>query len=584
MYVSSSDTIAAAHAPRKAETGQAGHLVPLRPSSSHRCHHLAPDTCRVWKTAPYQSYFNILQRRGFSESFQNLSIHQSAYIPDLQILRLDVPLDPEGAAADAKASGKNINSGSMDEVDETHEELMDPAVQARDFLAKNPMAKILVVLDTHSMENGSFVWKGNTPPSYEGCSLQEVSLHLFQRIAYLHATRSSASVYRTWCSNTCPMRRERHGTATGASLSAWPVGHLSLRRPHARRCLQGTSTAVTLVQVCLPSHRHCADAVLSLSNHATVVSQVALPLVNFCTRWAQSPSGFDFLVASTMPTNWVEVHKPVLSTRTRGHTVYTKFSFAEPFGKIVLCHRMCTGQLRAKAGKTNTKITCMTCGSTCSVPKFTTDRTTTLGRESMVKFVYPQEQYPTEWKLPEPGSKFTQAVHPTTLPAQNSPVVTPSLENIQVPIPPAQEPPVTTLPVQMPPIATPPVQRSQAATRSSQKSRPVPPPVTKEPPSLSLVRAALQELSPPPALRTRSLPVASGSTPRVPASPHRLVIKLPALPLAHSKSTSDLPEPPATTPDPEASSVATRRKRSTTVTSSSSNPKRSKKSSSSGIR
>ena len=392
------------------------------------------------------------------------------------------------------------------------------------------------------------------------------------------------------------------------------MGHLLLRRPHGRRCLQGTSTPVTLVPICLPSHRHCADAVLSLSNHATVVSQVALPLVHFCTRWAQSPSAFDFLVASTMPTDWVEVHKPVLSTRTMGHAIYTRFSFAEPFGKIVLCHRMCTGQLRAKAGKTTTKITCMTCGSTCSVPKVTTDRTTTLGRQSMVKVAYPQEQYPTEWKLPQPGSKFTQAVHPATLPAQNSPVVTPSVENIQVLIPPAQEPPVATPPVQTrqvatppvrepqvaappvrkpqvatppvqtPQIATPPVQRSRPATRSSQKSQPVPPPVTKASPNLSLVRAALRELSPPPALRTRSLPVASGSTSRLPTSPDRLVIKLPALSLVHSKSTSDLPERPAVTPDPKAPSVATRRKRSTTVTSSSSNTKRSKKSSSSGIR
>lgn len=101
-----------------------------------------------------------------------------------------MPLDPEGAAADAKASGNNSNSSPTNEVDETQEELMDPTVQARDFLAKNPLAKILVVLDTHSLENGSFVWKGNAPPSYEGCSLLEVSLYPFQCIACLRARRS----------------------------------------------------------------------------------------------------------------------------------------------------------------------------------------------------------------------------------------------------------------------------------------------------------------------------------------------------------------------------------------------------------
>lgn len=428
--------------------------------------------------------------------------------------------------------------------------------------------------------------------------------------------------------STCPTRRERHDTATGASLSAWPVGHPLLRRQHERRCLQGTSTSVTLLQICSPSHRHCADAVLSLSNHATVVSQVALPLVNFCTRWVQSPSGFDFLVASTMPTDWVEVHKPVLSTRKMGHSLYTRFSFAEPFGKTVLCHRMCTGPLRAKAGKTNAKITCMTCGSTCSVQKVTTDRTTMLGRQSMVKVVYPQEQYPTEWKLPNPGAKFTEAVHPTSLPAQNSPVVTSSLETIRVPIPPAQEPPIATSPVQEPPVvtppvqeppvasspvhtprvatppvqkpqiaappvrkpqvatpplqipqvATPPVQRPRVVTRSSRQSQAVPPPVTNTPPGLSFLRAALRELSPPPISRTRSLPVASGST----SQSTRLVITIPGRSLAHSKSASTLSERPDATPDPAESSVATRRKRSTTVTSSSSNPKRPKKSSRSG--
>ena len=58
------------------------------------------------------------------------------------------------------------------------EELMDLVVEARDFLAKHSLAKILIVIDIHCLENGAFIWKGNTPVSYQGCSLLEVSLHL----------------------------------------------------------------------------------------------------------------------------------------------------------------------------------------------------------------------------------------------------------------------------------------------------------------------------------------------------------------------------------------------------------------------
>ena len=48
----------------------------------------------------------------------------------------------------------------------------------------------------------------------------------------------------------------------------------------------------------------CANAELSLLNHATVVSQVALPLVQFCTHWTQSPSNCDSLIALMMTCQW----------------------------------------------------------------------------------------------------------------------------------------------------------------------------------------------------------------------------------------------------------------------------------------
>jgi len=43
-----------------------------------------------------------------------------------------------------------------------------------EFMGRFPAAKIVVVLDTHSLDNGYFAWKGSSPSTYEGCSLQEV--------------------------------------------------------------------------------------------------------------------------------------------------------------------------------------------------------------------------------------------------------------------------------------------------------------------------------------------------------------------------------------------------------------------------
>ena len=95
-----------------------------------------------------------------------------------QILQLNVLFDLEGAEEYTKATSKDSDSESTNEMDEMQEELMDPVVEARDFLVKHPLAKILIVIDMHCLENGAFVWKDNTPMSYQGCLLLEVSLHL----------------------------------------------------------------------------------------------------------------------------------------------------------------------------------------------------------------------------------------------------------------------------------------------------------------------------------------------------------------------------------------------------------------------
>lgn len=45
----------------------------------------------------------------------------------------------------------------------------------RTFLNAHPTARIIVVVDTHCLEDsGAFIWKGDTPDTYEGRSLLEV--------------------------------------------------------------------------------------------------------------------------------------------------------------------------------------------------------------------------------------------------------------------------------------------------------------------------------------------------------------------------------------------------------------------------
>lgn len=55
------------------------------------------------------------------------------------------------------------------------EEDDDPMPTITDFLTTHPSAKIVVVVDTHCLqETGSFIWKGDKPEHYEPCTIEEV--------------------------------------------------------------------------------------------------------------------------------------------------------------------------------------------------------------------------------------------------------------------------------------------------------------------------------------------------------------------------------------------------------------------------
>lgn len=55
-----------------------------------------------------------------------------------------------------------------------HVDPEDPVVQAKKFLKKYELAKIVVVIDTHCLDNGCFVYGGDTSEDYMACSLEQV--------------------------------------------------------------------------------------------------------------------------------------------------------------------------------------------------------------------------------------------------------------------------------------------------------------------------------------------------------------------------------------------------------------------------
>lgn len=52
------------------------------------------------------------------------------------------------------------------------------ANEAGIFLSIHRTAKIVIIIDTHCLENGAFVWVGNDPVSYQACFMPLVSTRL----------------------------------------------------------------------------------------------------------------------------------------------------------------------------------------------------------------------------------------------------------------------------------------------------------------------------------------------------------------------------------------------------------------------
>jgi hypothetical protein len=79
----------------------------------------------------------------------------------MQLARLDVPLGGSMAEMQSHATGRSKAGRAL--------------AAAVDLLNKYPTAKIVVIVDTHSLEeSGFFIYTGSTPGEYKACCLNEV--------------------------------------------------------------------------------------------------------------------------------------------------------------------------------------------------------------------------------------------------------------------------------------------------------------------------------------------------------------------------------------------------------------------------
>lgn len=111
-------------------------------------------------------------------------IHRTCwFLP--QILRMEVSLR------------RDLSTTSVWNSEVDGRPLKQPLKAAEKFFTEFPQAKIVFVIDTHSLEDGRFLFRGHDPITYESCYLEEVIVSHFQNctfISQLH--RSSPTAFQ----------------------------------------------------------------------------------------------------------------------------------------------------------------------------------------------------------------------------------------------------------------------------------------------------------------------------------------------------------------------------------------------------
>ena len=273
-------------------------------------------------------------------------------------------------------------------------------------------------------------------------------------------------------------------------------------------------------------------------------------LAEFVARWVQSPSDYDVIVAGTLAAAWVGEHLPVISRRSVGHTLYTKATYKQPGGHVVLCPRNCGVLLKVKPRAKKIQFICPKCDSRATVDMPPSpDTSTILGKASIIKTQFPQTPYPIgEWKCGGPGTT------PTLPQAQAATLQVPehSMDAVQ---PGA----FSRLPAPDPTLrSAPPLQPSVFCR--------MPPPALVPVPSSSRQQSVFSTMpAPGPITRSASLP----SDPTLDPSTSSLKIRIRPLPLQRSHSTSITPTSAPSLDDPK--------KRSTSTSSSSTTVRKRRK-------
>ena len=122
------------------------------------------------------------------------------------------------------------------------EEIPNAAESALAFLRKHGLAKIVVVVDTHCLKNGAFLYTGNCASSYLACSLEVVSRFEYQALSNLMScNRSLWTAFQRRSSASSQTDQIPPNTTIKASSSTSHVGHLYAMTCHDTHYLMGKS-------------------------------------------------------------------------------------------------------------------------------------------------------------------------------------------------------------------------------------------------------------------------------------------------------------------------------------------------------